>query len=820
MFIRKLTFRQKLFGITALPLALIGYLSFQDVQEARSTQQAAASQRVVLDHEEAVANLAGAIGDERNVLYDPAATDDDLAARRVQVDEAMGRLRSPDLEFGSERLVVAEGIFAQVVELRVRIGDSVTPVQSTVESRQDEVLLNDIEQFAALPQRVLELAEYDVGDRETLANLATTILVQRTREALALEGTALQSALAEGAPSHDSLERVGALIGSSDEAIDATLDLGTPSVGEAVALYLAGPDWVEYQSLRDRFTRLLIGQHIRIEPTYVLEQRVGVESEFESIEQALRAQMREDTNALDEQASRDLLLAMAISLGVLLVLTAFLFLLVRSIRRSLGRLENRATEIATTELPAIVQMMRAQGDLGEIPEIEQLPVETKDEIGRLSVAFNELQTTAVHLAGEQAASRAIVAHMFVNLGRRNQKLLMRMLESLDELEHDESDPDKLAKLYDVDHLATRMRRNAESLLILADAGVARRFDGPVLVSELLRSMMAEVAEFERIQVNVMDDVEIVGDAAADLAHLLSELTENSVRFSPPAEPIEIIARYTRGGYILAVLDSGMGLTSAEIQEVNARIRAAADSAETPSKNLGHFVVGKLAGKYDMEVEVFDRVPAGLTVRVRIPRSMIVSQPPMGVIDSGPAPAAIAAGPQSTARPRRRERELAAAAAAVSERRQPDTPSRAPAASKNMSDRFPPTSPQPAVRVQRSADTPAALRPPSKEWESDGRNPGPGSPQEIPALPSKPERRPSPVAAPTGSAGGNLDAVFGTRRRVAGANLPERVSEEALPEADLSAYKGSADSVGSTLGALQRGLRGAGPEANGQSGREI
>jgi signal transduction histidine kinase len=816
MFRRKLTFRQKLLGIAALPLALIGYLSFQDVQEARSTQQAAADQQVVLKHEESVSDLAGAIGDERRVLYDPAATDDELAAQRVEVDDAMGRLRSPDLAFDRELLIEAEGIYAEVVELRAQIGDSVASVQTTIASREDEVHLRAIEQFAGVPQQVLALAKYEVSDRGTQANLATTVLVQRTREALALEGTALQSALAEGAPSHDSLERVGALIGASDQAIDATLHLGTPAVGESMATYLAGPEWAEYQSLRDRFTRLLIGQHVRIEPTYVLQQRAAVDAELGSHQQALRAQMAQDTAALDGQALRDLLLAVVIGVGVLLLLTAFLFLPVRSIRRSLGRLERRATEISSTELPALVQMMRAQGDLGEIPEIEQIPVETNDEIGRLSVAFNELQTTALQLAGEQAASRAVVAHMFVNLGRRNQKLLMRMLELLDELEHDESDPDKLAKLYDVDHLATRMRRNAESLLILADAGVSRRFDGPVMVSELLHSTMAEVAEFERVEVNVMDDVGISGDAAADLAHLLSELTENSVKFSPPTEPIELIARYTRGGYIVAVLDSGMGLTPVEAEEANARIRAAAGSAETPSKNLGHFVVGKLAGKYGMEVEIFDRVPAGLTVRVRIPRTMIVSQPPEGVLDAEKArPELVAADcpPVEEAEPD--EGELAVVGAVEVQRLEESIRDLA-ASSSTGHEPVPPTSPQPAIRAELlssgllSSEVEPILRPPSVARESDDREPSP-APRPVPAAPLKPERSSSGTPRSVASSDSGFEALFGTRRRVAGANLPDRVSEEVRPEADLSAHQKSADSVGSTLGALQRGLKGTSPD---------
>ncbi len=778
MVARKLSFRSKLLGITALPLALIGYLSVNDVQDALSTQRAAARQQEELDRQAAVSDLADAIGDERAALFDPTATDEGLAAERAKVDEAIARLRSPELALGAASRDEAERVYRQALDLRARIGDSAETVRNTLANRDDPARLEAIELFSELPQELLDIGDYDISDRGTLANLTTTVLLERAQESLALEGTALQQALAEGAPSQATLDAIGARIGSSDEAVNVALDLGVPSTGQEVAAYLDSPAWAEYLALRGRFTRLLTGQHIRLDPAVVLGQRAAVAAELESHEAELRTAMAGDTAAIRSRASRDLTLAVVISLGVLALVAGFVFLLARSIRTSLGRVEHRATNIATVELPSVVAMMRTQGDLAQVPTIEEIPVETRDEIGRLSAAFNELHRTAVQLASEQAMSRAVVAHMFVNLGRRNQKLLMRMLQSLDELEQHESDPDRLAKIYNIDHLATRMRRNAESLLILADADVARRFTGPVLVSELLRSTMSEVEEFDRIQLNVMDDAEIVGDAAADLAHLLSELTENAARFSPPTEPIEIIARYTRVGYILAVVDSGLGLTEQEIAEANAQIAAAATSAETPSRNLGLFVVGKLAGKYGMEVEIFDRVPAGLTVRVRIPRALIVSPTPDGVIDAGPRSISPPVEPRSA--------------------RLPDE---APPAGSSSRFEAPPSvwtgsAPPPADASDRSKIPPSIPSLPSR--------PEPPAPSpEVPLVPAMAGTAPAPAAQASGT---DPVPLFGTSRRVAGANLPDAIDRERPSEPDDSAaFRRSAESVRADLGALQRGL---------------
>ncbi len=823
LFIRELSFRNKLIGIIALPLAFIGYLSLRDVQQALTAQRTAADQLVVSDQDAAITELAQALGNERSVLYDPTATDEDLVSARTATDGAEARLQSPEVDLDDALASRVKEVYDEAVALRALIGGETAVVHAAIASRQNEAISPAIEQFGTLPGQALRISAYDAADAETLATSTTATLIRRAREALAVEGIVLQEALAEGAPSHATLERLGASIGASNGAIDAVTGLGTPAVSDDVNAFLQGQEWADYQALRDRFNRLLTGQHIRLEPTTVLDQRGTVDGFFASLEADFVVELRSDANELQRQAWQDLLLSIVTTLGVLALLTGFLYLLARSMSRSLGRLEHRATQIATVELPSVVRAMRAEGDLAEVPRLTEIPVETGDEIGRLSLAFNQLQTTALQLAGEQAASRAVVAHMFVNLGRRNQKLLMRMLESLDELEREESDPDRLARLYDVDHLATRMRRNAESLLILADAGVVRRFDGPVPVSELLRSTMAEVAEFERVQLRIMDDVELAGDVAADIGHLLAELTENALRFSPPSEPVEIVARYTRMGYIVAVLDSGMGLTPAEIVEANAQVRAARDSAETPSKHLGLFVVGKLAGRHGIAVEIFERVPAGLTVRVRIPAALIVSQAPDWVreIDSvsvavmedpvaaddrtrpgslaadgadGRAEPMVAAGPLPAARIEDTELELVSSRVASRATSQPPTVRAAasiPAAMPHqLPDRSPSSGPPRALDVSSSPEVPSVR-------------------SLAPSPPDRPRRRSEMSLHHPPSIYDDLPATpFGSTRRVAGANLPGNLGDERLAEDPIDGYRPSADSVASNLRALQRGLRGA------------
>ena len=187
-----------------------------------------------------------------------------------------------------------------------------------------------------------------------------------------------------------------------------------------------------------------------------------------------------EATAARDAARRDVIITIAVTvlLGVLLVVLTIL--LYRSIRRPLRKVSDRSRHVAEDELPGIVEQMRTNPD-AEIPHIEPIEATSNDEIGELVEAFNEMAGTAIQLAGEQAASRRNVGDMFMNLGRRNQKLLNRLLKDLSELERTQEDADTLAALYGIDHLATRMRRNAESLLVLAGADQARRWKEPDLV---------------------------------------------------------------------------------------------------------------------------------------------------------------------------------------------------------------------------------------------------------------------------------------------------------------------------------------------------
>lgn len=318
------------------------------------------------------------------------------------------------------------------------------------------------------------------------------------------------------------------------------------------------------------------------------------------------------------------LLAVAIGAGI--VALTIIWLVAQRITRPIEQLSTSASTVASDTLPDIVQAIEAAGEDDELPELEDIEVHTGDEVESLAIAFNAMQHTATRLAAEQAhLRRSNVAKTFVSLGRRNQSLLTRQLELLDGMEREEADPDSLSQLFRLDHLATRMRRNAESLLILAGEDVPRRFRRPVAVHDVIQAAGAEIEDFTRIEIIRVDDASVDGTAASAVAHLLAELLENSSRYSPPTSRIQIDGRRRDEGFTISVVDQGIGMTDEELANANARLADPAEFDRAPSAYLGLFVVGHLARRHGIEVRLNHSPFDGVAARVDIPETLLAGE---------------------------------------------------------------------------------------------------------------------------------------------------------------------------------------------------
>ncbi|MEV0150990.1 MULTISPECIES: nitrate- and nitrite sensing domain-containing protein [unclassified Nonomuraea] len=317
--------------------------------------------------------------------------------------------------------------------------------------------------------------------------------------------------------------------------------------------------------------------------------------------------------------------------GLLAVVASILLSL--RFRRRLGQelagLRDAATELAEVRLAGLVKRLR---DGGGDPTPEELaPLEVKAETAEVRdivTAFNSVQRTAVEAAVDQARLRHGVSHVFVNLARRNQTLLHRQLIQLDSMERHTEQPEILADLFKLDHLTTRMRRHAESLIILSDQAPGRGWRNPVPLMDVLRAAVAEVEEYPRVEVLQPPQVSVLGGAVTDVAHLVAELVENATLFSPPQTRVDVRSTLTPHGVTVEIEDRGLGLARGELDELNARLEEVPEFDLAQSDRLGLFVVSRLAARHGIRVRLGASPYGGLTAMVALPASILSGQPAM------------------------------------------------------------------------------------------------------------------------------------------------------------------------------------------------
>jgi signal transduction histidine kinase len=310
------------------------------------------------------------------------------------------------------------------------------------------------------------------------------------------------------------------------------------------------------------------------------------------------------------------------------------WLVSRSITRPLRSLTRQATDMAEHRLPeAVLDILETPlGENVNVPHVDPVSVRTRDEVSDVAAALNTVQDSALELAVEQAVLRRNIADSFVNLGRRNQNLLGRQLDFITELESNETDPDTLASLFRLDHLATRMRRNAESLLVLAGIEPPRKWAAPVRLTDVVRAALGEVENYQRVTIRNTEPATVVGSVAADLAHLVAELIENALTFSPPDRAVEVTGSIRPdGSYSLAVIDSGFGMAAEDIARANRRLAGAESFTIAPSKYLGHYVAGNLAARHGIRIQLHESPAHGITAAVNLPPDLITNEASRGAL---------------------------------------------------------------------------------------------------------------------------------------------------------------------------------------------
>lgn len=315
----------------------------------------------------------------------------------------------------------------------------------------------------------------------------------------------------------------------------------------------------------------------------------------------------------------------------------------RSISLPLATLADEANRLAGERLPDAVRKATA-GVADEPPPRVRAPAGASDEVRLMADALDRVQATAYDLATEQATLRHSTTESLANLGRRNQNLLRRQLGFITSLEREESDPTGLANLFELDHLATRMRRNAESLLVLVGAASPRQWSHSSPIADVIRAAVSEVEEYRRVTLRRVDDAFVVGAVVSGVAHMLAELVENGLTFSPPDADVEIQGRLLNDGYLIAITDQGIGMSRADLEVANQRLRGEGDFITAPARFLGHYVVGRLAAEMGIDVQLAPSPVTGVTARIMLPTEVLAASSSVAGGTGAPAPVRTPAAP--------------------------------------------------------------------------------------------------------------------------------------------------------------------------------
>jgi signal transduction histidine kinase len=323
--------------------------------------------------------------------------------------------------------------------------------------------------------------------------------------------------------------------------------------------------------------------------------------------------------SLQGSAERSALITAIVTAVILLLVLLATVVVARSLVGPLRRLREGALNIATVELPERVRLLGEAQEPTVSLAVAPIDVLSTDEIGQVARAFDQVHSEAVRLASNEAGLRNSLNAMFVNLSRRSQSLIERLVRMIDSLEQNEGDPERLSNLFAMDHLVTRMRRNSENLLLLAGHESARKWSDPVSLADVARAAVSEIEHYSRVSLKVQPGIAVTGPAVSDVVHLLAEVIENATIYSAKDTPVHVATQEpTSGGVLIEVSDSGVGIPDTRLAEINWRLDNPPVIDVSVSRHMGLYAVAHLAERHGVRVRLRPRSPHGLSALVWLP----------------------------------------------------------------------------------------------------------------------------------------------------------------------------------------------------------
>ncbi|WP_149262464.1 nitrate- and nitrite sensing domain-containing protein [Actinomadura sp. K4S16] len=445
----------------------------------------------------------------------------------------------------------------------------------------------------------------------------------RAREALAQEDALLAGAIAAGRITPDEHAQYTKLVGTQRTLYTYTAaELRSPD--QSYYQRIVGmPEYGRLRTLEDHF--VASPRLVNSAGTAGVLWKTTADSNLtrlRGLELAVSAGAEERAQPISEGIITRVVLAGALGVVAVIATLVLAIWVARSVIRELARLRREAIDLADVRLPGVIRRLRRGEEVDVAAEAPPLSFGTR-EIDQVGDAFNAARRTAIQSAVEEATLRRNVSDVFVNLARRSQTLLHRQLKLLDSMERRIETPDDLEDLFRVDHLATRMRRHAEGLIILSGQAPGRGWRSPVAIVDVARAAASEVEDYTRVNVAPMTRAAIVGPAVADVIHLLAELIENAATFSPPHTTVQVHGQAVSHGFTLEVEDRGLSMDEPSLAAANERLATAAEFDLSDSAQLGLFVVGRLARRHGIKVTLRTSPYGGMTAIVLLPEELVV-----------------------------------------------------------------------------------------------------------------------------------------------------------------------------------------------------
>jgi signal transduction histidine kinase len=646
--------RSRLLLLVAIPT--VTALAFGGFRIASSVQSASAYQRVLqlstLGRD--VTHLAQALEDERDqtVYFIALGSDNGGRADSMSSNPSLRANAAPEVATLHQLYSQTDAEAATVSKLARQIGTSYPtqtqqaagtlldalsglPSLRTASTQTQLPLLDVIQKYSNTITAVLGINNdiaAGVGDPILDQTVNVLGLVSLLKDDASVQRAVLSAALIQGAFTPSELSELQ----DSELAEQTTLqafDTGaTPSQlalwNSSVALYggQASADELQAQSLAGNSS----SESLAADPTtpgdWYSSMTSTIHGQMGGVEQSLVSSVTARAASLRRGAITFGAIIGAVVLLVLALALMFTVVVGRSMVRPLRTLRSDALRIAGVRLPDMVKRLsESEADEHEL-EIEPIAVDSTDEIGEVARAFDQVHSEAVRLASNEARLRGNVNAMFVNLSRRSQSLVERQIQLIDDLEQGEQDSDRLGSLFRLDHLATRMRRNSENLLVLAGHEGARHWTQPVPLVDVLRAAVSEIEHYERVKLNVQPGISVRGQVVNDVVHLLAELVENATAFSSSQTEVRVSGHLLNsGGVLLDITDQGVGMAPDEMAHANWRLDNPPVVDVAVSRRMGLFVVARLASRHGIRVRLRPAPSGGLTALIWLPDETVTHE---------------------------------------------------------------------------------------------------------------------------------------------------------------------------------------------------